>query len=149
MVLADLSSLPAEPPPELDVRWAGADDYDAFLHRAADAFETTPEIALRYVKREAFTSPQIGHWIGWVGESGCVASSIAVGEWVAIFDVATPPALRRRGYGTAMTAAAIRAGFAAGARYALLHSTPDGLPMYTQLGFQTVDTLTYWETAGD
>ena len=48
-----------------------------------------------------------------------------------------------------MTAAAVRAGFATGARYALLNATPDGLPLYARLGFQTVDTLTYWETSSD
>ena len=149
MVLEDLSGLPSPPPPELSVRFADTADYDDFLRCAADAFETTPEIAVRYVKREAFETPQIGHWIGWVDDSGCVASNIVVGEWVAIFDVATPPPLRRRGYGAAMTAAAVQAGFAAGARYALLNATPDGLPLYARLGFQTVDTLTYWETSSD
>ena len=52
--------------------------------------------------------------------------------------VSTMPGSRRRGLGTAVTVAAIRAGFDRGARIASLQSSEMGLSMYVRLGFVEV-----------
>jgi ribosomal protein S18 acetylase RimI-like enzyme len=66
---------------------------------------------------------------GWLGDGG-----------VGIFNVATPPKWRGRGFGAAVTAHAVQDGFAAGAALAWLQSSPLGEPVYRRLGFRQVDT---------
>ena len=57
---------------------------------------------------------------------------------VGIFNVATPPAHRRRGYGSAITAHAARAGFENGADLAWLQTSEIGESVYRGLGFRHV-----------
>jgi ribosomal protein S18 acetylase RimI-like enzyme len=59
---------------------------------------------------------------------------------VGIFNVATPPAERGRGYGRAITAHAVHEGFEAGADLAWLQASPLGEPVYRALGFRQVET---------
>jgi hypothetical protein len=59
---------------------------------------------------------------------------------VGIFNVATPPHLRGRGYGAAVTARAAEDGFAACAELAWLQASPLGEPVYRGMGFRQVDT---------
>ena len=58
---------------------------------------------------------------------------------VGIFNVATPPAHRRRGYGSAITAHAARAGFENGADLAWLQTSEIGESVYRGLGFRHVE----------
>jgi ribosomal protein S18 acetylase RimI-like enzyme len=58
---------------------------------------------------------------------------------VGIFNVATTPAHRRRGYGRAVTEHAVRAGFAAGADLAWLQASELGASVYASMGFREVD----------
>jgi ribosomal protein S18 acetylase RimI-like enzyme len=71
-----------------------------------------------------------------------VSTSIGytTGDMVGIFNVATPPDHRGRGYGAAVTAAAARGGFADGAELAWLQSSEIGLSVYRGLGFEQVTT---------
>jgi hypothetical protein len=55
-----------------------------------------------------------------------------------IFQVATPPADRRRGYGGAVTSRAVLDGFATGADLAWLQPNPSGERLYRKLGFRPV-----------
>jgi GNAT superfamily N-acetyltransferase len=66
-----------------------------------------------------------------------VARSMAVvcDGMVGIHNVFVPPTWRNRGYGAAITVAAIEAGRALGAKAACLESTELGLPVYHRLGF--------------
>jgi ribosomal protein S18 acetylase RimI-like enzyme len=58
---------------------------------------------------------------------------------VGIFNVATPPEHRRRGYGRAVTEHAVRAGFAAGADLARLQASELGASVYASMGFREVE----------
>jgi ribosomal protein S18 acetylase RimI-like enzyme len=66
------------------------------------------------------------------------AVGFRVGDDVGIFGVATPPRYRRRGYGAAITAHAVRSGFEAGADLAWLQTSPVAESIYRALGFQHV-----------
>jgi ribosomal protein S18 acetylase RimI-like enzyme len=59
---------------------------------------------------------------------------------VGIYNVATPPEHRGRGYGRAITARAITDGFGAGADLAWLQASPLGQPVYRAMGFRQVET---------
>jgi hypothetical protein len=84
----------------------------------------------------------------WIARASDVDVSTALGVTrdgvCGIYNVATPEAERRRGYGGLATAAAMRAGFAAGAELAFLQSSPMGYPVYERLGFHTVERWTQW-----
>ena len=67
-----------------------------------------------------------------------VARSMAVttGTMVGVHNVYVPPSLRGRGYGAAITAAAVSAGRDCGATAACLEATQLGMPVYVKMGFR-------------
>jgi ribosomal protein S18 acetylase RimI-like enzyme len=73
------------------------------------------------------------------GRIVATALGLTAGGATGIFNVATKPEHRRRGYGSALTLRAARDGFADGAELAYLQSTPDGHVVYRRLGFREVD----------
>lgn len=70
-----------------------------------------------------------------------VARSMAVsqGGLTGVFNVFVAPAWRGKGFGKAMTAAAIEAGRASGAIAACLQATAEGVPVYRAMGFTPYD----------
>lgn len=58
---------------------------------------------------------------------------------VGVHNVYVPPSSRGRGYGAALTAAAIESGRAMGATAACLQATELGFPVYQEMGFRRVD----------
>jgi hypothetical protein len=71
-----------------------------------------------------------------------VSTSIGytVGDSVGVFNVATPIDYRGRGYGAAVTTAAVHGGFADGAELAWLQASEQGFSVYRALGFEQVAT---------
>jgi hypothetical protein len=148
MVLDDLSTATlAAVRPELAVRRAGPDDYEDYLRQGARAFGVPYEWAAQFVPFELFADRSLRYWIGAVGDSAVIATDFVLGDWVAVFAVGTPPELRRRGYGTAITAQALRDGLESGARHAVLAATEAGYGVYTAMGFRTVERCPIWVSA--
>lgn len=90
------------------------------------------------------------HYLGWLGGEPVATSVLYRAAGVAgIYRVATLPAARGRGIGTAMTLAALREARAAGDRYGILDAAPDAVPLYRRLGFEVYCTLgTYFWAPG-
>ena len=65
------------------------------------------------------------------------------GGTAGVFNIATVPAYRGRGYGRAVTSRIVADGVARGADLAYLQSSEDGYPLYESMGFRTVETWTY------
>lgn len=78
------------------------------------------------------------------GRPVATALSVTVGEFTAIFNVATDPAFRRRGFGTALTARAVADGVLAGAAWCWLQASDEGYPVYRDLGFRTIERWPHW-----
>jgi len=120
---------------------------DAALHAgvAAAGFEA-PEAHFReLVPPGVLGAPGVRCYVGEVdGEAVCTGIGVTVGGEVGIFNIATPAAHRRRGYGAAVSARAIDDGLAHGAGWAWLQSSPDGYGVYEQLGFRTVERWQCW-----
>ena len=69
-------------------------------------------------------------------------------ESLGIYSVATVERARRRGYGRAVTCAAIDAGRRAwGSRIAILQSSVMGRSVYASMGFETLGELRLWRSA--
>lgn len=85
-------------------------------------------------------------WLAATDDGGDVSTGLGFVRdgWCGIFNVATPEEHRGRGFGGAVTAHAVEAARAAGARGAYLQSSPMGLPVYERLGFVTVERWRQW-----
>jgi N-acetylglutamate synthase len=89
----------------------------------------------------AFTNVEETWWyVGRVDdEIVATALGITVDGVTGVFNVATMPDHRGRGYGAALTARVARDGFAEGATLAYLQSSAMGHSVYRQLGFRDVE----------
>ena len=95
---------------------------------------------------EVLRTPGLRCYVGEVrGKPVTTALSVTTGDCVGIFRVATLPDHRRRGYGAAVTARAVRDGFDGGARWAWLSASDAGYTVYRGMGFVTLEQLDFWE----
>lgn len=138
-----LDPLPAAPPVPagLCIRSARAGeptmaDYQRVL---SQGFEVPPGLAEIFAAGAAVAGGRIQPLVGYVGEEAVACAAVFLTGGVAgLYNVATGPAQRRRGFGQALAWAAIEAGRRAGAGVAVLQSTPSGEPVYTKMGFRRV-----------
>lgn len=83
----------------------------------------------------------------WENGEMVATSTLVFRESVAgIYNVATLPQARHKGFGAAVTAQALRDGRELGATFAVLQSTDAGIPVYRKLGFDErcpVDLFTW------
>jgi GNAT superfamily N-acetyltransferase len=132
---------PAAVPPDLEIRVA-ATRTDLLEYAAAEAANWDPPDGLVlevFARAAAGTlgpgSPARYH-IGHVGGRPVAASECYLAAGVAgIYGVVTLPGVRRRGYGTALVAAALRTAQAEGYTVAVLQAGAQGLRIYERLGF--------------
>jgi len=127
---------------------------DAHLHAraAAAGFEAPVELFLQLMTPALLALPGVHCYLGEVdGQPVTTGFGVTFGSYVAIFNIATPLAQRRRGYGAAVTARAVADGLAAGAKWAWLQASELGYPVYERLGFRTAEVWSCWlsETATD
>jgi GNAT superfamily N-acetyltransferase len=128
--------------PELEVlHVATADGLAQSLAVAAIGFGVTADLLAPLYMLEVAALDGIEYYLGRVdGRDVSTALGFTIGGTVGIFNVATPPEHRGRGYGAAITAYAVREGFAAGADLAWLQSSRMGESVYQRLGFREVET---------
>lgn len=88
--------------------------------------------------------PQMTYFAGWFEGRIVASSAIYTGTGLAgIYAVGTVADLRGRGFGGALTAAALREGRRRGLRSAALLSSELGIPVYRRLGFREVGRVTF------
>lgn len=130
-------------PPDLEIR-AAQDDLGRreFLSVVADAYATYG--APRGYADDAFWSlesvcaPHVQGFVGYVNGVPVASAAVYITHCVAgIGWVGTIPEYRKRGYGEAVTWAAIREGFRRGGTFANLQASPMGAPVYERMGFIT------------
>jgi len=123
---------------------------EAHLHArlAAIGFEAPLEMFLQLMTPSVLAAPGVRCYVGEAdGQPVTTGLGVSLGPYVAIFNIATPPGQRRRGYGAAVTARAVADGLAAGAKWSWLQSSPAGYTVYERLGFRTVETWQCWLAA--
>jgi len=130
-------------PADLEIR-AACDDAGRrdFLTVVAEAYAVYG--APREYADDAFYSldsvcaPHVQGFVGYVGETPVSTAAVYVTHGVAgIGWVGTASGYRQRGFGEAVTWAAIREGFRRGGSFANLQASPMGRPVYERMGFTT------------
>lgn len=129
----------AETTSDIEIAPTAAHDVDVANEILAVSFEAPKEIFERF-------SAVVGGVEGavwYVGRVGghvvSTATAFTVDNVTGIFNVATPPQHRGRGYGGALTARAVRDAFHAGSELAFLQSSSAGHGVYRGLGFRDVE----------
>ncbi len=146
----DLATLVAteDTPPNLVTRPVtterDARDYVAVIE--ADRPENAPtalgstegEARIRHIVERIELDPAPMRFVGRVEGVPVATSRLSiVGGVAGLYAVVTIPEARGRGYGRALTRAALEAGRTLGMRIATLQATDLGLPVYSRLGFRT------------
>lgn len=136
LVLPGVPDMLPAPPHGLTVRRV---DDDAGL----EDFWRVSRTGRRYVPSvEAARDPEVALLVGYVGTEAVATARVSGhGEVSDLMGVVTLPAFRRRGYGLAMTWAAVGAARDMACGAYLLTATELGYPVYVKMGFVRVCTL--------
>ncbi len=139
---ARASDLPSPQPNGLTLtRGSGGRDLDDALETAAGGFGAPASSMAPLYTPAVLAAEGFSLYLGRVdGMPVSTSVGLTVGDTLGIFNVATPPEHRGRGYGAVLTVEAARAGFANGADLAWLQSSAMGHSVYERLGFRDVET---------
>ena len=135
--------LPTHNPQDFTVeRVTNADSFARWYEvTLAGFFANTPELG--QVCFDVYTmlgfdshSPFL-HYIGYMkGKPVATSTLLLAGGIAGIYDVCTLPAARGKGYGTAITLAALQGAQQLGYRYVCLQASKMGYPVYKRIGFK-------------
>jgi GNAT superfamily N-acetyltransferase len=138
-----------EPAPGVTVRLVGGPaDYDDLL--AVVSSGPSGDALARAVYPESFIAdPDVRVFTGYL-DGRPVGTSIAIrtGEAAGVYGVGTHQDARRRGVGTAVSWAAVAAGFDWGCEIVTLEASAMGEPIYRRMGFRTVVEYLQFDGAG-
>jgi ribosomal protein S18 acetylase RimI-like enzyme len=105
----------------------------------AAGFGFPEEIAGQVVTQALLGRPGIRVYVGYVdGRPVTTGLGFRTGSTMGVYNIATVPSHRRRGYGEAMTRRILGDGVADGCTVAILQSSDMGRPIYERLGFRSV-----------
>ncbi len=138
-----LETLPVSPPPPSGFIVERVTDLDALAHWCrvcCEGFGIPNFTAEDYFDlfRSLGLAPDLPwrHYLGWLEGEPVATSSLFLSDGAAgIYNVATLPRARRRGFGAAMTATALGAAQAGGYPVAILQASEMGAGVYRSLGF--------------
>lgn len=125
------------------VRAADPTGDPAYAETVARGFGAPLEMLERFGSAAVLGEPSIRGFV--VEQDGVpVGAAMAVDrdKVTAVVNVAVPPNLRGRGYGTVATRAVARHASSVGSETLYLHATPMGLPLYERLGYTVVERWT-------
>jgi ribosomal protein S18 acetylase RimI-like enzyme len=129
----------------LVIRELSPDEAPSHARAAAAGFEIPQQVLHQLMTPEVLAAPGVRCYVGEAGGQPVTTGlGVTLGSSVAIFNIATPPEHRRRGYGGAVTARAVADGLAAGAKWSALQSSTDGYEVYERLGFRMLEAWSCW-----
>jgi N-acetylglutamate synthase len=145
MVLEEPARIQCAIPSELVIQTLRPEQAHLHASVAAAGFGADEKLFRRLVAPDLLGVAGLRCYLGEVAGRPAVSGlGLTTGDGIGVFNIATPPAWRRLGYGAAMTTRVIRDGIADGARWAWLQSSPDGYAIYERLGFRTLESWQCW-----
>lgn len=121
---------------------AGLDDH---RHTVTAGFGADPSVAEAMIGPGILGQPEAAIYVGYVsGRAVTAGFGWRTGPTLGVYNIATIPAARRRGFGEAMTAHILADGNAAGCEVAVLQASSMGRPIYERLGFREVLRYRGW-----
>jgi GNAT superfamily N-acetyltransferase len=146
MVVEPGTLVPAAPA-GVEIRRTGMQDRHTAVDLGAAGFGG-PHAIFDAMYTSIFATPGFAVYEAWAdGQPVSTACSFRTHGSVGIFNVATPEAHRRHGYGRAVTERAIRDAFDAGADLAWLQASELGARVYHAMGFHDVDRYDIYSNA--
>lgn len=141
MRYAPLTDLP-DPEIVLDVeRVTGVSGLDEFVDTMAGAFGIPTDVAAQIMDPDMLDFDDLEFVIGRVDGDGVACGQLVqTGDIAGVYTIGVHEDHRRQGYGEAMSWAVLGLGRDAGCTQATLQSSQMGLPVYEQMGFETVTT---------
>lgn len=134
-----LEPIPPIPPPPTGLEITVVSDgtgVEAHCDVAARGFDLPVDIMRRLVNERTLSDPDFGAVLGMLdGEPVATAVVSVTGRTAGVYNVATPPEHRRRGFGAALTWAAIAEGVRRGCDHSVLQASAAGRPVYEAMGF--------------
>jgi len=132
--------------PALDIRRvmdsAGQEDH---ILTSAVGFGAPPDLIRPWIGTEMWERPGVSMYVGYVdGIAVTTGVGIVSGRTIGIYNIATIPSERKRGFGTAITHRIAVDGGAAGCDVAVLQASDMGRPVYEKLGYRTVVEYDGW-----
>jgi ribosomal protein S18 acetylase RimI-like enzyme len=127
----------------LSIVVAGTDTIDDAVRCFAEAFDADPDGVRRELGPNLLTVPTFTVFVGYLAGEPVATSMLATTRSVGlagVYSVATRPAHHGRGFGTALTVAALAAAGECGYDTAVLEPSPSGAPMYRRMGFEPLTT---------
>lgn len=137
MVRPQSLTLPQPIDGDLEVRRVDAPTISDFQRVAGEGFGMPARMAATVFRASLLELPAMRAFIGLVdGRPVACSANFVTGTTVGVYTVATVEAMRGRGYGTRMTAAAMT-DTPSPATLAILQASDMGRPVYERMGFRT------------
>jgi N-acetylglutamate synthase len=111
----------------------------------AAGFEAPPGLIRPWIGADMWERPGVSMYVGYVDDKAVTTGiGIVSGRTIGIYNVATIPSARKRGFGAAITHRIAADGEAAGCDVAALQASDMGRPVYESLGYRTVVEYDGW-----
>jgi GNAT superfamily N-acetyltransferase len=112
---------------------------------AAAGFGMPAELAAQFMTPGLATTDGVSLYVGYLeGRPITAGAGVRTGRTIGVYNIATMPDARRRGYGAEITARVAADGLAAGCDTAILQASAMGQPIYERMGYRTVVRYRAW-----
>ena len=129
----------------LAIRRLTPDQASRHAEVAGPGFGIVGEVFRQAVSPDLLRLPAVRCYVGEVaGQPVTTSLAVTFGGYTGIFNVATVPGFRGRGFAAAVTAHAVADGLAAGSTWCWLEATPAGVAVYQRIGFRALEARQYW-----
>ncbi len=137
-----LMPIPQCPPAPTELTIEIATTRGALIEHAAvlrDGFGMPQNVVDQLIRPGLLDEPRAAAFVGRVDGTPVSSSLLAVsGTTAGVYNVATPEQFRGKGYGEALTWAAIAEGARRGCTHSVLQASPSGYPVYRRMGFTDI-----------
>jgi GNAT superfamily N-acetyltransferase len=150
MVLDPIPASDPRPPDGLSIEAVVEANYGDYMTTLCTGFGIPPEVVAPVLHGEMLAIDGFTGLLGRTADGTPAAASgvYVLGATAGVYNVATPPEHRSKGYGAALTAAAARLGAERGATRSILQASEAGEPVYRRMGYATPDRYRQFEPAG-